>query len=64
MSKPSTLKRLALAFGIGGVVLMGIDLLITRNFFTHVAELMASSIACFVIALILDHKAGGKKSSE
>ncbi len=40
---------------------MGADLLITRSFFVHIAELMAASIACFIIALLLDRKPGHLK---
>jgi len=52
-----TQKRLALGFGVMGIGLMGVDLMITRNIFVHTAELMFASIACFIIALILDRKA-------
>jgi len=55
-------KRLSLGFGILGVVLMGVDLLITGNFFSHIAELMLSSILCFILALILDRAAQGDET--
>ena len=42
-------------FCLLGVLLMGVDLLLTRNFFTHIGELMTASILCFVIGLTLDH---------
>lgn len=46
-------------FSVLGIVLMGVDILSTRNFFIHIGELMAASIACFVIALILDRAPKG-----
>jgi hypothetical protein len=57
MKRWLTRPRLALAFGIAGMVLMGVDLMVTRSVFVHVAELMAGSIGCLVMALVLD---GGK----
>jgi hypothetical protein len=57
-------KRLAMLFGVLGVALMGVDLLLTRNFFVHVGELMAASILCFIIALIIDRGASGKKPGD
>ncbi len=38
--------------------------MITGNFFVHVAELMAASITCFIIALLLDRNADQTKSKE
>jgi hypothetical protein len=38
---------------------MGVDILATRNFFVHIGELMAASLACFVVALVLDRTAKG-----
>ncbi len=49
-------KRLAMAFAILGTALMGVDLMLTRNFFSHIGELMAASLACFVIGIILDRQ--------
>ncbi len=49
-----TRKRLSMTFAVLGVVLMGVDLMLTRNFFTHIGELMALSIFCFALALFLD----------
>lgn len=43
-----------MGFAVLGMGLMGVDLLLTRNFFVHIAELMAASILCFVCALLLD----------
>jgi len=60
MKIPITRKRLAMPFAVLGVVLMGVDLLITRNFFTHVGELMVASILCFVIGIVLDRDPGKK----
>ncbi|MEJ2201414.1 MAG: hypothetical protein P8X63_10435 [Desulfuromonadaceae bacterium] len=50
-------KRLSMACSILGVLLMGIDLLLTRNFFTHVGELMVASLGCLALAIVLDRKA-------
>ncbi len=61
---PGFPKRLALAFGILGVSFMGADLLITRDFFTHAAELMAADMACFIMALVLDHRVGRQQTSK
>jgi len=61
---PKIRKRLALGFGVFGIGLMGTDLLITGNFFVHVAELMVASIACFIIALILDRGANQQEAQE
>ncbi len=41
-----------------GIGLMGVDLFLTRNIFTHIGELMAASIICLTIGLILDRKPG------
>ena len=43
---------------------MAADLLITQNFFVHTAELMAASITCFIIALLLDRTPGHLKSDK
>jgi hypothetical protein len=51
---PGNRSRWAMGFALLGVVLMGVDLLVTRNFFTHVAELMVASLFCFILALVLD----------
>lgn len=56
MKRHLTRKRLAMAFAVLGVTLMGVDLMMTRNFFVHVGELMAASILCFVIGIVLDRK--------
>lgn len=53
-------KRLAMFFAVLGIVLMGVDLMMTRNFFTHVGELMVASILCFVIGIVLDRDPPGK----
>ncbi|OHB33396.1 MAG: hypothetical protein A2X84_04580 [Desulfuromonadaceae bacterium GWC2_58_13] len=66
MFKLLTRKRLAMFFGIMGIVLMGVDLLMTRNFFVHIGELMAASLFCLALALFLDRtpetRAGDIKS--
>ena len=54
MKRFFTRKRLAMTFSVLGIALMGLDILMTRNFFVHVGELMAASILCFVVALVLD----------
>lgn len=64
MKKLFTRKRVAMAFCVLGVGLMGVDIMMTRNFFTHVGELMAASIICFVIGIVLDRKpASGARAS-
>ena len=60
MKRLFTRKRLAMFFAVLGILLMGIDLMITRNFFTHVGELMVASILCFVIGIVLDRDSKGK----
>lgn len=47
-------KRLALLFSVAGVVLMGVDLTLTRNVFTHIGELMVLSLLCFAAGIMLD----------
>ncbi len=54
MKLPGNRKRWAMGCALLGVVLMGVDLLVTRNFFTHVGELMVASLFCFILALVLD----------
>ena len=50
-----TRHRVAMGFGVMGIVLMGVDLLTTRNFFVHIGELMVASLLCLVIAIALDY---------
>jgi len=64
MFSPRNQKRVALFFGVVGVGLMGADLMITGSFFIHTAELMAASISCFIIALLLDRKASQAKNEK
>ena len=64
MFSPRIQKRLALCFGVFGIGLMGADLMLTGNVFVHVAELMAASIACFIIALLLDRHAGRPRPTD
>jgi hypothetical protein len=54
MNKLFTRKRLSTLFCGLGVSLMGVDLLMTRNFFVHIGELMVASIFCLTIGLVLD----------
>jgi hypothetical protein len=64
MKKFFSRKRLAMAFSVLGVVLMGVDLMLTRNFFTHIGELMALSIVCFVVGIVLDQGSKTTQRSE
>lgn len=57
-------KRWSMTFAVLGISLMGVDLLLTRNFFTHIAELMVASIACFILALVLDRGAGREQQDK
>lgn len=57
MKLPGHRRQWAIGFALLGVVLMGVDLLVTRNFFVHVAELMIPSLFCFVLALVIDRGA-------
>lgn len=54
MKKFITRKRLSMFFSATGICLMGVDLMMTRNFFTHIGELMAASVVCLVIGIVLD----------
>jgi hypothetical protein len=54
MRLPGNRKRWAMGCALCGMVLMGVDLLVTRNFFIHVAELMVPSLICFALALFID----------
>ena len=64
MKRLLTRKRLAMFFAVLGVCLMGIDLMMTRDFFTHVGELMIASILCFVVGIVLDRDSGGEIEGE
>lgn len=55
-------KRLALLFSVAGIVLMGIDLSLTRNFFSHVGELMVLSLLCLATGIMLDRDPRPKTS--
>lgn len=55
-------KRLALMFSVAGMVLMGVDLSLTRNFFSHIGELMVLSLLCFATGLVLDRDPRAKTS--
>ena len=64
MKNVFTRKRLSTLFCIIGIGLMGVDLLLTRNVFVHIGELMAASIFCLLFALVLDRtseKTGGNE---
>lgn len=54
MNRFFTRKRLAMTISCTGVALMGVDLLVTRNFFVHIGELMTASIVCLVVGVALD----------
>ncbi|MFO7983154.1 MAG: hypothetical protein R6V08_06850 [Desulfuromonadales bacterium] len=58
MKNVFTRKRLSMLFCCVGIALMGVDLLMTRNVFVHIGELMAASIICLIIALLLDGRSG------
>lgn len=58
MKNGFTRKRLSMLFCCIGIALMGVDLLMTRNFFVHIGELMAASIICLIIGLLLDCRSG------
>lgn len=58
MKNVFTRKRLSMLFCSIGIGLMGVDLLMTRNFFVHIGELMAASIICLIIGLVLDRRSG------
>lgn len=61
MSRLVTRPRLAMGLGVTGILLMGIDLLITRSLFVHVAELMVASLLCLVLAIVVD--CGGRPAA-
>jgi len=42
---------------------MGLDLMLTRDFFTHIGELMAASLLCFAAAIYLDRSPRPKAPS-
>jgi hypothetical protein len=58
-----TRKRCSLLFAGAGLALMGIDLILTRDFFTHIGELMAASLLCFAAAIYLDRSPRAKDPS-
>ncbi|GAB6082525.1 hypothetical protein JCM30471_14390 [Desulfuromonas carbonis] len=64
MRLPGGRQRWAMGFAVLGMLLMGVDLLMTRNFFVHIAELMAASIFCFVCALLLDRGSNRARQGE
>ena len=64
MKRLLTRKRFAMFFAVLGVSLMGIDLMMTRNFFTHIGELMVASILCFITGIVLDCGSRGENEKE
>ncbi len=62
MKRIFTRQRVAMGFGVTGIILMGVDLLSTRNFFVHIGELMMASLLCLVIAIALDHGSSDQAS--
>jgi len=58
-----TRKRCSLLFAGAGLALMGLDLMLTRDFFTHIGELMAASLLCFAAAIYLDRSPRPKASA-
>jgi hypothetical protein len=57
-------QRVAMGFALLGTLLMGVDLLLTGNFFVHIGELMAASILCFIIALVLDRTSDRRQEEQ
>ncbi len=60
-----TRKRIALGFSVLGIVLMGVDMMVTRDFFVHVGELMVASLVCLALGIFIDREKkgeAGKKS--
>lgn len=53
-----------MGFCILGVVLMGVDLLLTHSIFVHIGELMAASILCFIIGLAIDRGSSDKNADD
>lgn len=51
-----TRRRLSMGFSCLGICLMGVDLLVTGNFFVHVGELMAASLACMILGILIDRQ--------
>jgi len=54
MAKLLTRRRLSMGFAILGLLLMGTDLILTRNFFVHIGELMVATLLCLLAALVID----------
>jgi len=48
--------HLAIFFSATGIALMGVDLLMTRNFFSHIGELMVLSVLCLAAGIVLDRR--------
>jgi len=49
-------RHLAIFFSATGFALMGVDLLMTRNFFSHIGELMVLSVLCLAAGIVFDRQ--------
>lgn len=49
-------RHLATFFSATGFALMGVDLLMTRNFFSHIGELMVLSVLCLAAGIVVDRQ--------
>ncbi len=49
-------RHLAIFCSATGIALMGVDLLLTRNFFSHIGELMALSVIFLAAGIVLDRQ--------
>ncbi len=54
-----TRKRIAMSFSVLGIVLMGVDMMVTRDFFVHVGELMIASLLCLALGIFIDREKKG-----
>lgn len=64
MKRFFTRQRLSMTFSILGITLMGVDLMVTRNFFSHVGEIMVLSLLCLVTGIVLSRQPKEATSSE
>ncbi|MDO3379187.1 hypothetical protein [Geoalkalibacter halelectricus] len=59
-----TRPRAAILLAVTGVFLMGVDLLITRDVFVHVGELMILSLLCLAASLVVDRGSRAASAAE
>jgi ABC-type microcin C transport system permease subunit YejB len=64
MKRFFTRQRVALSFSVTGIVLMGVDLMVTRDFFVHVGELMIASIVCLALGIFIDREKRGERAKD